>query len=226
MTMNRIDPNLWICDIQATIRAEDPPNPTPIPTPTPAPTPTPTPTPTPAPTPAPGQSIEDVRAEAANYRIQARQLKEEASGLRTQLEAAQNQTEQQRTELEGRATAAQQFAERMRSKAIEAEIKAAAVSAGITDPDLVALIPKSTVVMDAEGNVTGAAEAIAGFKAAKPHFFRDPNHVPAPAPQGGSIVRPPAPGPGAPPAITTEDMQNPEKRRAAFTVATKSLRGK
>lgn len=57
------------------------------------------------------------------------------------------------------------------SKFIDAELKAHAISAGITDIELVQLIDKTNVKLDEQGNLQGVKEAIAEFKTKKPHFF-------------------------------------------------------
>lgn len=87
---------------------------------------------------------------------------------------------------------------------MEAEIKAAALAAGLVDVDLVPLIRRDGVIVAADGSITGIPEAIAAFKTSKPSYFRD--GTPA-TPQGPPAPR--APGaPGAPAANPSPPLAN------------------
>lgn len=59
----------------------------------------------------------------------------------------------------------------IRDRYVEAEVKAAAVAAGISDPDLVKLIAKDKIAVGDDFSITGVDETIQEFKATKPHFF-------------------------------------------------------
>jgi len=59
----------------------------------------------------------------------------------------------------------------VKDRYIDAEMKAAAVAAGITDADLVKLIAKDKIAIGDDFSVTGTEEAVQEFKAKKPHFF-------------------------------------------------------
>ena len=56
-------------------------------------------------------------------------------------------------------------------KYVEAEVKAAAVAAGIKDIEFVKLINTAEVKLDDKGNVTGVEKAITDLKARKPDWF-------------------------------------------------------
>jgi hypothetical protein len=81
-------------------------------------------------------------------------------------------------ELAEAATGKAQRAERV---AIRAELKALAINEGINDLLLIKLIDDSAISIDADGNVVGAAEAVAAFKTTKPAFFTGPAGAPTPA---------------------------------------------
>lgn len=52
-----------------------------------------------------------------------------------------------------------------------ARFEGLALKDGLSDPDVLALFDKSKFVFDDKGKITNAAELLAEFKAAKPHFF-------------------------------------------------------
>ena len=66
---------------------------------------------------------------------------------------------------------------------VKAELKAAAIAAGITDPsDALSLVPMDKIERDADGNPTNAADLMAALKDAKPYLFGvadcgEPQHV-------------------------------------------------
>lgn len=178
--------------------------------PAPAPAPAPVVLPPAAAPLAPGETAEqrvdrlqralaDTRAEAAQYRINARQEAERTTALTAELEQARAATD---SAVQTVRTNADSQVERERSLRLDAELKAAAVSAGLIDPDLLPLIPRGTIKVDAAGNVVGLAEAIAAFKTSKPSYFRDGALAPAPV-RLSSGLAPIAPQPGATPPITT-----------------------
>lgn len=55
---------------------------------------------------------------------------------------------------------------------VRAEVRAAAIKAGIIDPDDVNSMDLSDLRLDDEGNVTGVDEMIAASKERKPHWFK------------------------------------------------------
>ncbi|GEM_PF-3752160 len=61
----------------------------------------------------------------------------------------------------------------MQSRLIQSELKAAAASAGIIDPDLISMIDLAKIKVDANYEIEGVAEAMAEFKKAKPHLFKN-----------------------------------------------------
>lgn len=153
----------------------------------------------------------NLRVEAATRRVSERTVKD-------QLAANQRELDGLRTELSTRVTAAraegQQVAEKVKKRAIDAELKAAAATAGLQDMDLLPLIERTGLACDDDGNVTGAAEAVAAFKTKKPEFFRA-----APAPRPGETITirsgspaPPAPPPGPGGTPTGPDVRTMPKK--------------
>lgn len=204
----------------------------------PAAPPAPVATPEPAPPPArivepddppagSRDSISSVRAEAAAERVRRREyqaevetLKQQAATLQQELAEARNSNS---AEAQGRIT-------RLEQRTIDSELRAWAAHEGIVDLDLLPLISKQAVTIDADGNVRGASEAVAAFKAAKPSYFRQPaappdpaGAPPAPAASSTGSTRPaPAPSPGNEPS-SVRDLSRGDFRRAA-RAAVASLR--
>lgn len=106
-----------------------------------------------------GMSNKDIR-----YRAK---YKETVSELETFKAAAERSAK----ELEAKISDALKAKEMSDSRRIEAEIKAMAVSEGLTDLDLIKLVDMSAVKIDSNGEVAGVKEAIEEFKAKKPAFF-------------------------------------------------------
>ena len=196
----------------ALYEGEPPPPPPPAPPPPPPAvhhTPPPPPPAVHQPPPVQSDRIEDVRAEAASYRIKARD--EAAARVAAEARATQIQQEadQRVRDAEARAgTTTNKIKERTR----DAELRAAATAAGIRDPDLIPLIDKSTITIDDEGNVTGAAEAVAAFKTKKPEFFGSAA-PPPPPPRTGPPGSPPTPQNNLPPTSVTTIPRTPEGDR-------------
>lgn len=190
------------------------------------PTPRPTPAPTAAPAavgaaaPARSDTIADVRAEAAQYRINARQHKEEADGLRTQLESLRTQHESDKVKV---AEPLQAKILKIQQRVIESTLTASLIAAGLVDPDLVALsrtmpdAPK--LALDDDDNVTGVADMVAKFKAWKPDYFKvagaqEPTPKKKPTTTGDGGEPPPT---GGAPKTNIRDMNKDEY--AAFKKA-------
>jgi hypothetical protein len=62
-----------------------------------------------------------------------------------------------------------------RARLIHAELKSEALRAGMIDLDGIKLADTSTVTIDAQGNVAGAAPLMASLRKAKPWLFNGPN---------------------------------------------------
>lgn len=56
---------------------------------------------------------------------------------------------------------------------LNAELKLAAIAAGIVDPDACMFLDAAAVTMNPDGSITGADDAIAKLRQAKPHLFRE-----------------------------------------------------
>lgn len=112
--------------------------------------------------------IRRLRAENAKHRTSAR----DAQTKLGEIEKAQLSKEEQ---AEARAAAAEQAAqaadERAKSVALTADIKVHAAAQGAVDVDaVVALIDRSKVSIDDEGNVTGGKSAVEALLKAKPYL--------------------------------------------------------
>jgi hypothetical protein len=100
------------------------------------------------------------------------------------IEKAQAEAEEKRLKDQGEfktiAEQAQAKAKAAQEKLKLAILKNTAAAAGLIDPDLVAIADLSAVGIDDDGVVTGAAEAIEAFRAAKPHLFGQQSTAPRP----------------------------------------------
>lgn len=159
------------------------------------------------------RALADTRAEAAAYRIDARTSNERQTALQAELAQAREQGTVREQEIQRNADTHVQNERLLR---IDAELKAAAVSAGLVDPDLLPLIPKAGIKVDANGNITGLSEAIATFKTSKPAYFRDVAAPPLPPPVNTGLRTPPPPPGSVPPVTSVMDIprNTPEGKRA------------
>ena len=174
-------------------------------------------------------TIANTRAEAAANRVEARTAKEAEAAARAEITRIQTEAnERERVAREAGNTELQAT----RRQLIDAELKAAAIQAGLTDPDLLPLIDKRAVAYDpATSTFTGISEAIAAAKAKKPDWFNPPatgRTEPPVRATTGSPLPPPAPG-AAPPVTSVKDIpKTPEGKRAyedTKNAAIRSLRG-
>lgn len=130
------------------------------------------------------------RDRAARYRTERNTLREKIP----QLEAAATAL---RAETDAKIAAAETAAN---TRVMRAEVRILAVAAGINDAGDVALLDMATLKLDADGNVTGAAEAIAAMKAAKPYLFKGAT----------TTANPPSPKPGDHVPKNAKDMTDAE----------------
>jgi hypothetical protein len=172
----------------------------------------------PTPPRAANQAAEDRVAQLeeinANLRVEAAQRRITERDARDRLTANETEMQRLRTESQQRENAAREAgtatANKVKQRAMDAELKAAAVTAGLRDADLLPLIDRAGIAIDDDGNVTGVQAAVDAFKAKKPEFFQ-----PATPSRGNERVdvrtgspAPPAPPPGnngnpAPPDVRT-----------------------
>jgi hypothetical protein len=195
----------------------------------------------PTPPRAANQAAEDRVAQLeeinANLRVEAAQRRITERDARDRLTANETEMQRLRTESAAREAAAREAgtstANKVKQRAMDAELKAAAVSAGLRDPDLLPLIDRAGVTIDDDGNVAGVEAAVTAFKAKKPEYFQ----AAAPARQPERVdVRsgnpaPPPPGPGAQPPAgkSVADIPRTREGKAEYGAAKKaalaSLRG-
>jgi len=105
--------------------------------------------------------VRELRQESASYRTRAQEAeriaKEATDKAKADLETAENKVKEA-------ATAAEQ-------RIIRAEMKAAAIKAGMVDLDGLKLADLSGVKLNEAGEVEGADELMAALKEAKPYLF-------------------------------------------------------
>lgn len=176
------------------------------------PTNEPTPAPVPAPAPRATRSmpaleapeltayspeyIKDLREENKGWRLKASEqenLRKEADALVAQvkkeaedvIKAADEKLKVEKLALESAAN----------ERVIRAEVRAAAIKAGINNPDDVKLADLSALKLDEKGEVVGVDELMAKLKEAKPYLFGDsvrgtsnPAAPPKPTPPNGKAA--------------------------------------
>lgn len=202
--------------------------------PQPAPPPQ-SPPPPPPPQAPPGETAEQrmvrlqgdlatTRAEAAAYRIDARTARETITTLERQITEAQASATAQVDEVRRNADTHLQAERQLRA---DAELKAAAVAAGLTDVDLLPLIDRRLVKIDsATGAITGIPEAIATFKTSKPTYFRDvATSPPPPPPRSSTGLQNPPPPPGPLPPVTDVKALSKQDYAVAKRAGLAGLRG-
>jgi hypothetical protein len=141
------------------------------------------PAPPAAPPPAAGggrqDTIADVRAEAASYRIALREARQELADAKSAAEAALAQLEAAKS---GAATAASKPLEaklqRAMDRVMSTSLQTAMVAAGLQDPDLIALFDRMPdrpdVKVDDDFNVVGVDKLVEAAKKWKPDYFKAP----------------------------------------------------
>jgi pyruvate/2-oxoglutarate dehydrogenase complex dihydrolipoamide acyltransferase (E2) component len=120
--------------------------------------------------------VKELREENKGWRLKAQEMEQAAQAAKQAAEAAKAESERKLAEA---SSAAQQ-------RVIIAEMKAAAIKAGMIDLDGLKLLDLSGLKISDSGEVEGADELLAAAKKAKPWLFGDAktsNPAPAPAPK-------------------------------------------
>jgi hypothetical protein len=165
----------------------------------------------------------DLRVEAAQRRVSERTANERLTANDTEMARLRSETTSREAQAEQRGAA---LSTKLRNKTIDAELRAAAATAGMTDFDLLPLVSKQGVTCDDEGNVVGVQAAIDEFKTRKPEFFRTTLAAPPSPPRRTGDPTPPPPTNNAPPPPT--DLRNASKAdyERSKREATAALRGR
>ena len=170
--------------------------------------------------------VADVNNESKGHRLNWQNAKAEADAAKAEAAAAAERAAAAEKAATERAAAAEraaadraEAAERKatesltaaQTRAVNADLRIAAKDAGATDlSDVLALLPRDKLKLNADGDVENAAELVAEFKLAKPHLFggATTSHTTTPPP----VVK----KPGAKMAMdmTDEEFAAAEKSRA------------
>lgn len=134
--------------------------------------------------------VKDLRADRRQLRARA----QEAESTRDRLQAEKAENERKALAEQGKFKELFESEQKKNAElkarndriAIRGELRAAALAAGIIDDSLIELIPKDKIQVTESGDVAGIAEALEGFKAGKPHFFKGSQTTAAPAGAGGA----------------------------------------
>ena len=91
----------------------------------------------------------------------------------SELESLKASEERRYREVSEKISAVEQQREAAIQKRIDAELKASAVNAGLTDLDLIKLINKDKISIDQSGDPVGIDELVNEFKGLKPAYFAE-----------------------------------------------------
>jgi hypothetical protein len=123
--------------------------------------------------------VDELRAEAASYRVNARQAAEARDAAER---AAAEAHERAQQTVQTQVQPLQQRLTRLQDRAVMSELRAIAIAEGIEDLDFVPLIDRSKITIDDDGNITGVTEAVAAQKAAKPKWYKSAQQATPPTP--------------------------------------------
>lgn len=142
--------------------------------------------------------VRELREENKGWRLKATQQEQAAKAAKEAAEKAQADADTKATEAENRAN----------ERVIRAELKAAALKAGMVDLDGLKLADLSTVKLNDQGEVEGADELMTKLKETKPYLFKQQNSTSNPN-------EPPKPGDKPPKKATemTAEEYAAEKKR-------------
>lgn len=176
-----------------------------------------TPVASPAPAPAPREPLEnkehfsreyvsELRSENRDWRLKAQAQEQARQAAETAAQAKVAEAEAKAAAAEAAATAKAEAAEKVaQDKILRAELRTAALKAGMIDLDGLKLADLSKVSLGEDGEVKGADELMASLREGKPYLF-------GAAPSGtSSTSTPPAVDTGKP--KLAKDM-TPEERKA------------
>ena len=130
--------------------------------------------------------LDRARKEAARYRVRAREL-EEGDGARKETEAKDREESarksgdlerhlaelkaERETEKKSASTKEAAYKRRLVDEALRARLSDS------VDPDILKLIDRKTINVSDDYDIDGIDEAVAAFRAAKPHFFTPPGQA-------------------------------------------------
>ncbi len=106
--------------------------------------------------------------------FEARELKtrEKLRLVSEKLATLEAQAELDKKDLSDKIESSEKVKKSLERKVIEAELKAYAISEGITDIDFVKLMDASALQIAENGSIDGLSKVISDFKTAKPNLFR------------------------------------------------------
>lgn len=138
--------------------------------------------------------VRELREESKAYRLKAQEIE----AAKQAAEAAAEKARQEATESISKAQAA------ANERVIRAELKAAAIKAGMIDLDGLKLADLSKVSLSDDGEVKGAEELMASLKEGKPYLFKQPAVSSA---QPGEAPKPETPTPKKATEMTDEEYK-------------------
>jgi hypothetical protein len=149
------------------------------PAPAPAPQPAPAPKAPPEPEVFSREYVTELRRENQGWRLKAQEMEGKSTEAQKAAQAAREAAEAATTKANEEATQrATQAEQRANERVIRAELRTAAVKAGMIDLDGLKLADLSAVKINADGEVEGADALMEGLKTAKPYLFGQPGTAP------------------------------------------------
>ena len=154
--------------------------------------------------------------EFASIQAKLRETREEAKGHRLNHQNERARAEQLAAELEAERAARQADSAKHAERATRAELKAAAIAAGMNDPaDAMAMVPMDQIKLNEDGDPSNLAELMAALKESKPYLFRVDGQTPRDS--TSNPAKPPKPGDPKPKLATEMTDEEYAAAKAAIT---------
>lgn len=133
--------------------------------------------------------------EFARTQAEMRKAREEAKGHRLNYQTEKAKAEKLAADLEAERAARQADSAKLAERYTRAEIKAAAVTAGMNDPsDALAMVPMDRIEYGDDGEPKNLADLLTALRESKPYLFRSGDAAPAPRDSTSNPAKPPKPG--------------------------------
>ena len=154
--------------------------------------------------------------EFARTQAEMRKAREEAKGHRLNYQTEKAKAEKLAADLEAERAARQADSAKHAERATRAELKAAAIAAGMNDPaDAMAMVPMDQIKLNEDGDPSNLAELMAALKESKPYLFRVDGQTPRDS--TSNPAKPPKPGEPKPKLATEMTDEEYAAAKAALT---------
>jgi hypothetical protein len=166
--------------------------------------------------------VSKLRKESEGYRLKATETQQKLDAANTELGVVKGQLESEtvaRANAEKSAIEAKTAAD---TRIVSVELKAAALKAGLIDPDDLRLVDAAALKLKEDGAVDGIDAVLETLKTSKPHLFTKPADPAVPPNSTSNPTPPPSPVPPAP--KNALEMTDAEYAAARNNIARTGLR--